>query len=410
MIDQNIPVAEYVRRRTAILRGLKGAVGIVLASDGAPPLLGRWEPDPSFYYLTGLHDEPGGVVLFDPKNPDPTRQCVLLLKPRNPELEVWDGYRDSIGGALRAQLGFERVMRLPALPFMLGHAAMRAKRVACLHPLALHTAPVSPDFVLLRKLAERIPGLAIEDRSDLLPALRAVKSRAELKLMRAAIGATAAGYDELIAVLEPGVNEGDLQRALERGFVTNGATGVAYNPIVGSGLNSTIAHYMANDKVIEDGEVVCVDAGARFGGYAADITRTYPANGRFTKRQRQIYDTVLRAQEAAIRAVKPGVAMHTVDQAARDIITRAGFGDAYFHGVGHQLGLEVHDIDPGGTLKPGMVVTIEPGIYLPDEKIGVRIEDDILVTAKGHTNLSKMIPKTADEIEAQMRRAKRKRT
>lgn len=408
-MDQHVSVAEYARRRAAVLRGLKGAVGLVMAGDGAPPLMGKWEPDPSFYYLTGLADEPGGIVVFDPKNPDPTRRCVLYLKPRNPELEVWDGYRESIGSALRSKLGFDRVMRVQSLPYLLHMAVTRAKRVACLHPLALHTAPVSPDLALARKLAERIPGLAIEDRSDLLPALRAVKSRAELGLMRRAIEATAAGYEELVATLRPGVNESDIARALERGFLTKGTGAFAYNPIVGSGLNSTIAHYMANDKVIEDGEVVCVDAGARFGGYAADITRTYPANGRFTKRQRLVYDTVLRAQEAAIRAVKPGARMHEVDKASRDIIERAGFGDAYFHGVGHPLGLEVHDIDPHSPLEAGMVVTIEPGIYLPDEQIGVRIEDDILVTPKGRSNLSRMIPKAADEIEAQMRRAKRKR-
>jgi Xaa-Pro aminopeptidase len=155
----------------------------------------------------------------------------------------------------------------------------------------------------------------------------------------------------------------------------------------------------------EDGDLLLIDAAARVGGYTADVTRTFPVSGRFTKEQRGVYEIVLAAMEAAIRAVKPGVQMAAVDAAARKVIEKAGYGDAFMHGIGHQLGIEVHDSTPDGPLKAGMVVTIEPGIYLPDRKLGVRIEDDILVTGTGSKNLTAGIPKAPDEVEAMMREA-----
>jgi len=408
MIDEHLGVSEYVRRRDRVGRALKGAAAIVLAGEGAPPLTGRWTPDPHFYYLTGISTEPGAAVMFDPKNPDPLRRSVLLLKPRNPEAETWDGRREPLGQALRAATGFDRIMRTSAQGSLLTQAARRTKRVACLHPLATPAQPVSPDLGLFRKLAERIPGLAIEDRSGLIPELRAAKSRAELKLIKRAVEITRAGHEALCARLEPGASERDLQNALEAEFANQGSTGPAYNPIVGAGANATVLHYMANDATVGEKDLVCVDAGASFGAYAADITRTYPATGKFTKRQRELYDVVLRAQEASIRACKPGAFMHEVDRAGREVIDKAGLGDTYVHGVGHHLGLEVHDATPDGPLQPGHVVTIEPGIYLPDEGIGIRIEDDIRITPKGHTNLSSAIPKHPDEVEKMVRSARRR--
>lgn len=406
MIDQHIGVQEYRKRREALLRSLKGAVGVVFAGEGAPPLVGRWSPHQHFYYLTGMKAEHGAAVLFDPKSPDPTNRCVLLLKPRDPEAEAWDGYRESISAELRAKTGFDRIRRTDLLPRLLLGAARRSKRLACLHPFATHKAPVSPDLAVFREVSQRVVGVSIEDQTDLIPSMRAVKSRAEQGLIKKAIEATAAGLDAMLARLEPGVNEAALQTVLESTFREMGGTGAAYNPIVGAGLNSTVLHYNDNDREAKDGDLLVVDAGAGVGGYASDITRTYPVSGKFTKRQREVYSIVLKAQEAAIRAIKPGVEMHEVDGAARAVIEKAGFGDAYIHGIGHHLGLEVHDATPLGPLAPGHIVTIEPGIYLPDEKLGVRIEDDILVTPKGPRNLSAMIPKSVEEVEAQMKRAR----
>ena len=159
-------------------------------------------------------------------------------------------------------------------------------------------------------------------------------------------------------------------------------------------------HYRANDATLAKGDVVCIDSGASYGGYGADITRTLPVGGVFSARQREIYDLVLKAEMAAIKTVKAGATFAAIDKAARSVIGRAGYADAFIHGIGHHLGLETHDVTPSGPLPEHAVITIEPGIYLPDEKIGVRIEDDVVVTKTGCRNLSQRIPKKASEIEA----------
>ncbi|HZW09101.1 MAG TPA: Xaa-Pro peptidase family protein [Phycisphaerales bacterium] len=396
--------AEYASRRERVLRELDGAVGAVFAGEGAGPLLGRWMPSAPFAYLTGITDEPGAVLLLDPKAEDPRRRVILFLRAADPELEAWDGYREQIGTALRARYGIDTIMRLRMLPRILMTAARRRKKLACLHAPAMPESPVSPDLALFRKVAERIAGVSISDRAELLPALRSVKSAAEIALMERAVAASAAGYEAALRAIAPGADESAITTALVRGFEDAGADGVGYNPIVGAGLNSTVLHYMANRGPVGPEDLVLIDAGAAYRGYCADITRTYPASGRFTDRQREIYSVVLEAQEAAIAAVKPGAGMWEVDRAARRVIERAGYADAFMHGIGHQLGMEVHDAEPDGPLEPGMIVTIEPGVYLPGERIGVRIEDDVLVTDRGRRNLTEAIAKDPREIERQMKR------
>jgi Xaa-Pro aminopeptidase len=396
---------EYSARRQRVLKELGGAVGIVFSGEGPGPAIGKFKSDASFRYLTGLESELGAAVLFDPTAEDPKRRITLFLRPIDPEIDRWDGYREMIGEPLRKRTGFATVVRTAYLGRVLGVAARRAKKLACLHPFAAHTASsVSPDLAVFRKLQEKIPGVGIEDRTMLLPELRAVKSPAEVELMKRAAAATAAGYRAAFATLEPGVGEREMQHAMERAYIDSGAEGVAYGSIVGSGLNGTVLHYADNDGECRDGDVLVIDSGAQFCGYACDVTRTLPVSGKFSKDQRDLYSIVLKAQLAAIKAAKPGALMWEVDKAARDIIEKAGVGDAYIHGIGHQLGLEVHDITPDGALKPGMVITIEPGVYLPDRRIGIRIEDDILITKSGNTNLTEVIPKTIEDIEAAMRR------
>lgn len=403
-IDATITPAEYQSRRTAVLNALSGAVGLVFS--GEPAGHDAFTPDASFYYLTGIADEPGACLWLDPRAEDPRRRIMLLLKPRDPELEQWDGLRDPIDASLRAATGFTWIMRTTYLPRILTTAARRAGKLACLHPFAPHTASVSPDLALFRKVQERTVGVAIEDRTTLLAAMRATKSKAEQALIRRSIDATLAGIDALLAAMAPGVNEKHLERAFTLAISAAGASGPAYDPIVGSGLRGTVLHYRANNAPCQAGDLIVLDAAARVAGYNADITRTYPVSGTYTKRQREIYQIVLRAQEAAIAAARPGATLAQVDIAARTIIDKAGYGDFYIHGIGHHLGIEVHDIDPGGPLKPGAIVTIEPGIYLPSEALGVRIEDDILITPGGNQNLSAHIPKSIQAVEAHIARAR----
>lgn len=398
-----IALQEYVDRRARVGRALKGSVGIVFAGEGAPPLVGKWRPDFDFLYLTGIEAEAGAAVFFDPQAEDPDRRCMLFLRPLNIEMERWDGHRDEISSALRARTGFTKVMRTAALPGILARSARRAQRLACLHPFAAHTANVSPDLAVFRKVGERVPGVSIVDQTDLLPSMRAIKSKAEIGLMKKAAQATTLGYAAAARFIRPGVTEGEIQQLMEHTYRTQGATGPAYNSIVGAGFNGTVLHYMDNSATAQEGDLVVIDSGAEYAGYACDVTRTFPVSGRFSKEQRELYDLVLRAQAAAIKACKPGARWHDVDGAARRIINDAGVGDAYIHGIGHQLGLEVHDSNPDGPLKAGMVVTIEPGVYFPDRRLGIRIEDDILITASGSTNLTASIPKKASEVEEYMR-------
>ena len=386
-----IETGEFRQRRTDVLNRLDGAVGLVFAGDGSPPLSGLWKPDSHFAYLTGLTDEPGAAVLFDGNNPDPKRRCALFLKPRNPELEAWEGYRDALSGALRDRTGFDSVQRTTLLARTLTTAARQRKRLACLHSFAVYDAPVSPDLAAFRKVLERVPGVVVEDHSETLPRLRSIKSPAEIRLIRSAVAATAAGFSKARALVRPGVAERDVQRALESGWAESGATGVAYNPIVGSGLRSTVLHYNANSGTLAIGDLLLVDAACSVGGYCADVTRTWPVSGSLSPRQREVYTVVLRALRAATAAVGPGVWLNEVDEAARAVIRDAGMEDAFIHGIGHQLGLDVHDATPDGPLQPGMVITVEPGVYLPDEKIGIRLEDDLLVTASGRENLTAAI-------------------
>ena len=243
----------------------------------------------------------------------------------------------------------------------------------------------------------------IVDRTELLAKMRSVKSASERDCMKEAVRISAIGYDRVLQTMKPGMNEFDIQETLEHAYRSNGSRGPAYNTIAGSGFNGTVLHYGANDQELRDGDLIVIDSGADYRGYAADVTRTYPVNGKFSKRQREIYSIVLKALEASIKKVKAGCTFQQIDKASRDIIRKAGYGDYFIHGIGHHLGVEVHDITPEGPLKEGAVITIEPGIYIPEENLGVRIEDDIVVTRNGHINLSKSIPKSIAAIEKAMR-------
>jgi Xaa-Pro aminopeptidase len=404
IIGDGIDISEFAARRERVLEVLEGAVGVVFAGTGSSAVTDTFQPDWNFYYLTGLRDESGAAVLLDPGAEDPKRRAVLLLRPLNPEADEWDGYRDRSGTPLKQGTGFQTVMRTTTLARLLTSAARKRGKLACLHPFAVYDAPVTPDLAAFRKVQERTVGVAIQDKTDVIASMRAVKSEGEVCVMRKAVAATHAGFVAAAKAIRPGANERDVQRALEDGFRDAGGSGTGYGSIVGAGLNSTVLHYRANDQPLREGEVLLIDAAARVGGYTADVTRTFPIGGKFSAPQREVYELVLAALKAATKAVRPGVWMHEVEQAARDVIEKAGHGDAFMHGIGHQLGIEVHDATPDGPLKAGMVVTIEPGVYLPGKRIGVRIEDDILVTAGGGENLTRAIPREVAEVEGMVGR------
>jgi len=400
----SIAPAEFRARRERLLAELGQSVGIVMAGEADPNLHHPWRPHAHFEYLTGVTDEPGAMLLLDPAHPVAAKRAILLLKPLNPELEKWDGFRFEIGAELRERTGIATIFRSNMLSMQLLDAARRARALSLLMPLATHTAPVSGDLEIFRRVCERVPGCGIVDRSQLLASMRARKSAQEIACIEHAGRITGLGFHVAMATLRPGMNEFDLQEAVEHAYRTNGARDLAFRTIAGGGFNATVLHYHANDQPLVDGELVVLDIDVQGCGYSADVTRTLPVNGKFTPRQRELYEVVLRAQEAAIAAVRPGASLAEVDAAGRKVIADAGLGDAFIHGMGHHLGLETHDATPLGALEPGSVITIEPGVYLPAERIGIRIEDDVAVTETGHEVLTPGIPRTVAEVERAMAR------
>jgi Xaa-Pro aminopeptidase len=257
-----------------------------------------------------------------------------------------------------------------------------------------------------------VPSFEVRDLSDHLATLRMVKDSGEIALMRKTVAATVEAHRRAARAIRPGVREGVVDGTVYAAFREKGAEGAAFPSIVGAGFNATTLHYDQNVDPCADGELVVVDIGARYGYYCGDLTRTFPVNGRFSNRQRAIYDLVLRAHDRAAAAIRPGVTIFELRKIAYETFERSKLRDSkggrlgqyFIHGLGHFLGLEAHD--PGGDevpLEPGMVITNEPGIYIPDESLGVRIEDNHLVTADGNENLAAALPTRARDVEELMR-------
>jgi Xaa-Pro aminopeptidase len=250
------------------------------------------------------------------------------------------------------------------------------------------------------------------DLDPILGSLRLVKDSEELRRLREAARITMEAHREVWRMAEPGVTEYQAEAALEYVFRVHGAERVGFPSIVGSGPNSVVLHYDESRRRMEAGDLVVVDIGAEFGYYTADITRTFPVSGRFSPRQRALYDLVLGAWEAGLAEIQPGATMREVNGAVQlflaensgDLCGERSCAPYLIHGVAHWLGMDVHDVGGGGVrFSPGMVLTLEPGLYLPDESLGIRVEDDVLVTEDGHELLTQGLPRRAEEVEAIMR-------
>jgi Xaa-Pro aminopeptidase len=393
------PPEVFRARRQRLMQAMGGGVAAIfsaasLSSDG--PGGGRQDSD--FAYLTGIHDEAGAALLLAPA--ERTYKEYLFLASRDPDSERWEGERLMIGQAVRERTGFERVYRSDSLGRRLVNVASRAPRLHYLGPLAAPSDPVPRALELYQQVTARLPGASIVNSSGLIQRMRRVKEAAELALIRRAIAATERGLLAGMAAVRPGMREFELKRIIESEFAAAGATGLAFPSIVGAGPNGAVAHYPGSDRVIQAGDLIVADVGAEVGHYAADITRTFPASGHFSPEQRAVYETVLRAQEVAMRGLRAGVVHEDLAAAATAVIAAASHGDDFFHGLGHSIGLDVHDAeDLSEPIPAGTVLTIEPGIYLPG-RFGVRIEDDFLVTARGYEHLSAGVPRTVDAVEA----------
>lgn len=362
----------------------------------------------TFFYLTEL--EAAGAWLFIAVDESAGRREVLFLPRRDPAGERWTGRTLGPGAEATALTG------LPTLPIERLDSALRGERAVGRRALWV---PLDPNTRVDPRIAAWLsdPGLDVRDLRPLVDSLRLVKDAREVERLRRAVSITVEGHLAALGAVRPGAWEYEIESAIEGTFRRLGADRVGFPSIVGSGPNSAVLHYDVNRRRVESGDLVVIDIGAEWGQYTADITRTLPANGRFTARQRALYDLVLGAQQAAIDSVRPGVTLARLDGLAREYLRRhsdtlcgpATCDQFFVHGLSHWLGMDVHDVGPrSAALRPGMVLTVEPGVYLPDERLGVRIEDDLLVTANGHEVLSARAPREADEIERLMRRSLRR--
>jgi Xaa-Pro aminopeptidase len=413
------PPAEYQARRTKLRAQFDAPIvvfGYTSREDSSE--FAVFFQEPNFYYLTG-DSEPDAALLLLPDSAtatDGTKRPheILYLPPRDLRLEKWDGPKmGSDDPGIAQKLGFESVAPYAQLKADLAALAKSYKTVYTILPPKVEDGfPHFTDAVAFVRAT--MPDVTVKDIAPAIGAMRQIKSPGELALLQKAIDLSVDSHLAAMRDMKPGLYEYQIAARMKEVHEWGGCEREAYAPIVGTGLNSTVLHYSALTDQIMDGDVVVIDVGGEYGGYAADITRTVPANGKFTPRQREIYEIVLGAQNAAIAAVKPGAHLYAGDgslmKISADYINTHGkdlsgqpLGKYYIHGISHHLGLDVHDAgDRDRPLEPGMVITVEPGIYIPSEKLGVRIEDDVLVTADGYKILTEHLPRTADDIEAVM--------
>lgn len=375
------------------------------------------------YYLTGLEQEETILLLF-PACPKPGFEEVLFIRRPNEKLLRYEGEQLSQAKARRMS-GVEKVLWTDQYESVLRELILLSERVYL--DLDEHDRFHSPVQTRNQRLAEELqtayPAHEYRRSGPILKALRMIKSPAEVDAIQQAINITGQAFEEVLKMVEPGVQEYEVEALMTASFLRQRATGHAYDPIIASGANTCVLHYTNNNKPCKDGELLLLDFGAEYACYAADITRTIPISGRFTPRQRAVYDAVLKVQRSAIQLLVPGTDMEEyhreVGQFMEEELLQLGLIDKtdvknqdpkqpaykkyFMHGTSHHIGLDVHD--PGlnyESVQAGNVFTCEPAIYIPEERIGIRLENDILVTPNGPIDLSARIPIEADAIEAWM--------
>ena len=392
----------FKARRQALMEKLDGGVAVLYgANDASAIVKGGFIQESSFYYLTGI-SEPGAALILAPG--EHRYKETLYLQPRNPEIENWDGRREPLGDALNEALGFDRVARTYALPSDLTAMLQRSKKAVFLGPIVSATADIPDALSMLRDAQSRVPGTSLTNMADLIPEMRRIKDTQEVAKIQKAIDITGKGIVAAMKAVEPGQLEFQLQSVVEHAYEMEGAQFLGFSTILAWGPNTTVLHYGSNNQQIQQTGLVLIDTGAAWEHYSADVSRTIPVSGTFSAREKELYELVLKASNAAIRQVKPGADYYNdVHMTAKKILDDAGYGQYFIHGTGHFLGLDVHDAGNYDLpLKAGVVITVEPGIYIPEEGIGIRIEDDILVTRDGPVVLSKHIPRTVEDIERTM--------
>ena len=411
--------ADYHARRQALASKIKNGIVLLFGTrepEGPNDVYG-YRPDDNFFYLSGWA-EPGAVLLIAASSGHPYTE-ILFLPDHNPSQERWTGPKLGPENPDAAKItGFDRIapldnLRSELIRLLPGPTASVYSDIPAGDQITNSTAAL--DWL---KRANSFPVyVTFQDVRPLLASLRTVKDAAEIELIRKATDASMAAHLAAMHAMKPGISEREISALMQYEWGKRGCDRPAYAPIVGSGFNSTVLHYSQDSESIKDGDTVVIDAAGEYSMYASDITRTLPASGKFTARQREIYDIVLGAQQAAMAAFQSGKSMlrkerpNSLYDVAFNYINAHGkdshgepLGKYFIHGLSHYVGLNVHDEgDYDVPVGSGMVFTIEPGIYIPEEKLGVRIEDVFCVDSAGKLiNLSGALPHTADEVERAM--------
>jgi len=405
--QDQLPTGFFSRNRTKLAGMLPDSCAVLMFAGRAPHKTADEQypffANRNFFYLTGIEQEESVLMMI--KANGQIRE-TLFIRPRDLMAERWVGRRltreeagnrsgiESVSGLDALQPQIDEWTAIPGQTLYLDLKADDAQVMEC-----------------RRQLAEQRAGVDIRDVSNRLIRMRMIKQPEEIALIRKAVELTHEGIEAIVRSIRPGRFEYQVWGAFQRALDEKGCLAPAFPTIIATGENALCLHYMTPFSQIAENDLVLIDVGAVVGGLNADISRVFPASGRFTERQRQVYDLVRACQETAFEAIQPGIQMKEVNDACREtarkglvklgIMSEEGnAADYYWHNVSHHLGIDVHDpADREVPLEPGMVLTVEPGIYVPEWRVGIRIEDDVVVTPSGCTNLSPQIPREPDEIE-----------
>ena len=410
-----VPVEILEARRAALLRTMPKGIMTVNASrirsiESDYPQDSDYRENNDFFYLTGVESPNGVLVAIQPDSGGSNGRVILFLSAPPPQRDAWSAARTSADDNGRALTGIADLRVRPV--------ARRQGTPAGATPGAAPVAPPADPMAVVVDSIAQATGLSKVQSRTTMGMLRVVKDADEIRRLTRASEISAEAHREAMRQARPGMWEYEIEALVEYTFRRFGAERVGYPSIVGSGINSTILHYDLSRRKTEAGDLMLIDAAAEWGYFTADLTRTFPMSGKFTARQKAIYDLVLGTQQAAIAATKPGVTIAEIQTIARDYMKNnsgdlCAPGDCtryFIHGLSHWVGMDVHDVGPYFVpLKAGMTFTIEPGIYIPQESLGVRIEDVILVTPTGSANLTQATPRTTADIEKLMAEGRKAR-
>jgi Xaa-Pro aminopeptidase len=419
----------FILNRKRLLKELKAQSLVVLNSNDIMPTNAdgnlRFRQNSDLFYLTGV-DQEETILVLCPSFPDEKYREVLFLRETNDQIATWEGKKLTKEEA-RAATGIETILWASEFPKLFNTMmVMGDVEQVYLNTNEHYRADVTVDYRdarFIKWCRKKYPLHRYERLAPIMHRLRAVKSKREIELMQHACNITERGFRRVLKFVKPGVMEYEIEAEYLHEFVRHASRGFAYEPIIASGENSCVLHYLDNDKVCRDGDLLLLDVAAEYANYNADLTRTIPVSGKFTKRQKEVYNAVLRVQREAIKLLSPGVKYYDYHKEVQKITEselvklklidkkdiksqpkeRPLFMKYFMHGTSHMLGLDVHDVgNMYHEMQPGMVWTVEPGIYIREEAIGVRIENNVVITKTGVVDLMKNIPLEADEIETLM--------